>query len=907
MEFSFLSVRRHVLAAVAFISVAVSAYAERVNVGNLWFEIDRQLKTAAVASAQEAIDLYENINVVYTQDSAIVPSVISVDGEIFTVTAIGGSAFAKSKIKTISLPPTLKSIGLSAFRGAEHLTEVIIPDGVKIEERIFQDAVQLHRVSLPSGITEIPRFSFQNAGLSYVAFPQTVKAVNSYGFKGACLDSGIFMNAGLDKIESEAFMECGKGHAAGLKEVVLPLSLNTIQEHAFYDSSVSRVWFSGSPQDIAVSAFSGMSVSEIIWATTERPKQGLLIGVENEDNATIAYDNTCDAFKDIKPSVKISTDPNATVGSKSPKGVPAEILGYLPPVSFAAGKIDLRDYTGLCGIDNPVYESSDQSVASVDGTTVKFNNAGIVVITTTTGTDNSGMQLIGRERRLCIMPVTVAVNVGDDGSLSYSADCMTEDQIKELLIKEAHLENVRVKDDTGNDWMIRYATGAEGRGLEFVYGTMAPTEAAPEVVLPELTVALCYGDDPVDLAEIDAVAAEGREIVYSSSDESVLEIDGTRIIPVGVGEVTVTASAQGVEFEGNGERTITVGPRKVTVKAQSNTIEDDEAMIPAVGFVVDGIVGGDSEADIVAEWKWDLARVEAGTYSALPPVLNENPLYDVAVSDEDARLYIVRAVTRRVADIEFVGRSNGDRLVVVALNGACCVMCGGSVVSGQQGSVSVSLGDTGGEGRCTLLCDYPEHISGIAIKSAGVTGFVLYDTLESLESVDLSGNCLLPGSIVVPATLAGVVGIDAGGQEPLKLDLIDGHVIDLGTIVSGGLSVRWAGEGDRPLSEGVDYNREGSVFIFGKTTKGVYAEVSDGVVSVRSVPMDIVVTPKDDDGGNDDLTGAIGDVNGDSENSIVDVYTLGGVLVKRGVSFSTAMEGLAKGTYVIGGKLYNVR
>lgn len=907
MEFSFLSVRRHVLAAVAFISVAVSAYAERVNVGNLWFEIDRQLKTAAVASAQEAIDLYENINVAYTQDSAIVPSVISVDGEIFTVTAIGGSAFAKSKIKTISLPPTLKSIGLSAFRGAEHLTEVIIPDGVKIEERIFQDAVQLHRVSLPSGITEIPRFSFQNAGLSYVAFPQTVKAVNSYGFKGACLDSGIFMNAGLDKIESEAFMECGKGHAAGLKEVVLPLSLNTIQEHAFYDSSVSRVWFSGSPQDIAVSAFSGMSVSEIIWATTERPKQGLLIGVENEDNATIAYDNTCDAFKDIKPSVKISTDPNATVGSKSPKGVPAEILGYLPPVSFAAGKIDLRDYTGLCGIDNPVYESSDQSVASVDGTTVKFNNAGIVVITTTTGTDNSGMQLIGRERRLCIMPVTVAVNVGDDGSLSYSADCMTEDQIRELLIKEAHLENVRVKDDTGNDWMIRYATGAEGRGLEFVYGTMAPTEAAPEVVLPELTVALCYGDDPVDLAEIDAVAAEGREIVYSSSDESVLEIDGTRIIPVGVGEVTVTASAQGIEFEGNGERTITVGPRKVTVKAQSNTIEDDEAMIPAVGFVVDGIVGGDSEADIVAEWKWDLARVEAGTYSALPPVLNENPLYDVAVSDEDARLYIVRAVTRRVADIEFAGRSNGDRLVVVALNGACRVMCGGSVVSGQQGSVSVSLGETGGEGRCTLLCDYPEHISGIAIKSAGVTGFVLYDTLESLESVDLSGNCLLPGSIVVPAALAGVVGIDAGGQEPLKLDLIDGHVIDLGTMVSGGLSVRWAGEGDLPLSEGLDYNREGSVFIFGKTTKGVYAEVSDGVVSVRSVPMDIVVTPKDDDGGNDDLTGAIGDVKGDSRNGIVDVYTLGGVLVKRGVAFSSAMEGLAKGTYVIGGKLYNVR
>ncbi|MDE6609723.1 MAG: hypothetical protein K2K33_04105, partial [Muribaculaceae bacterium] len=136
---------------------------------------------------------------------------------------------------------------------------------------------------------------------------------------------------------------------------------------------------------------------------------------------------------------------------------------------------------------------------------------------------------------------------------------------------------------------------------------------------------------------------------------------------------------------------------------------------------------------------------------------------------------------------------------------------------------------------------------------------------------------------------------------------VDGCVIDLGTMVSGGLSVRWAGEGDLPLSEGIDYNREGSVFTFGKTTKGVYAEVSDGVVTVRSIPVDIVVTPKDDDGNDDDLTGAIGDVKGDSRNGIVDVYTLGGVLVKRGVAFSSAMEGLAKGTYVIGGKLYNVR
>jgi len=38
----------------------------------------------------------------------------------------------------------------------------------------------------------------------------------------------------------------------------------------------------------------------------------------------------------------------------------------------------------------------------------------------------------------------------------------------------------------------------------------------------------------------------------------------------------------------------------------------------------------------------------------------------------------------------------------------------------------------------------------------------------------------------------------------------------------------------------------------------------------------------------------------------VDVYTISGVLVRRGVDRSAALKGLAKGIYIIGGKKYVV-
>ena len=85
------------LAAVAFISVAVDAYAERVNVGNLWFETDPATGTARVASPQEGDLTFDMVEKVYSSDNVIVPSSIEHDGIIFTVTSVGPLHFQSQK------------------------------------------------------------------------------------------------------------------------------------------------------------------------------------------------------------------------------------------------------------------------------------------------------------------------------------------------------------------------------------------------------------------------------------------------------------------------------------------------------------------------------------------------------------------------------------------------------------------------------------------------------------------------------------------------------------------------------------------------------------------------------------------------------------------------------------------
>ena len=155
MNFRCLFVGRYAFVALALISSVLSASADRVNVGDLWYEIDHSSKTAKVVSRQENAQILEQIETAYESENVIVPSLIEVDGVSYKVTSIGKVAFSKSSVRTISLPPTILVIDPGAFRKAAELTEIIIPTGAAVETGAFGEASSLIKVVLPEDIRDI--------------------------------------------------------------------------------------------------------------------------------------------------------------------------------------------------------------------------------------------------------------------------------------------------------------------------------------------------------------------------------------------------------------------------------------------------------------------------------------------------------------------------------------------------------------------------------------------------------------------------------------------------------------------------------------------------------------------------------------------------------------------------------
>ena len=903
------------VATYASIFVALSAYSQtRVNIGDLWYEIDKSNNTATVVPRQEGVQILDQIKNAYTQEDVIIPSQISFNDVTYDVTQIGSFAFSCSDVKHISLPPTLKSIATSAFRDAKYLEDIIIPKGVEINQGAFRDASSLSKVILPEDIEDIKNDVFRGSGLNYVALPQKVISIGTNSFYGVPLGSGAYLNEGLEEILLEAFSDANESGSMNLTEIVIPSTVNTINEHAFYNSLIKTLWFEGSPQNLKTkvnseTSFAGMYVEEIVWATEKKPLSGVTIGVKDE-KVTMYYDDRLSDFKYLKPSIKVGLDPDNNVGSVSPTGIPSDILKALPPVSFSKGTINLDDYVGLCQLKDLVYESENPEIASVKGSIVTFHKAGIVTIKTSSVSE-SKRPLIGKERKLCIMPMTVAVDVDETGLISYKYGDMSEEVIKKYISQEATLASKKVKDENGDLWTIKYATGAEGDGLEFVYGTMIPTPAAPEEELPEITVQLHYGDEPLDMTDIDKNIAERYELLYTSSDESIVKVDGKKLLPIGVGEVSIITSAADVEFSNNGIRTITVNPRKVILKAKSVTIEDDAEDVPFVEYEIEGLAESDSADDIIKSWSWDINTIEEGVYGYVSPQLVENPLYEVEIQSNDAKLNVVRAVTRLVAEIKFDASGGTDNVLTIILSGTCRVTSGYGIISGQEGSITIPLGDVIADGQCRILTDYPERIKEIVINNAGVTGISVSDNLSSLETVDLTGNALVPGSVIISPANAGNVKLIVGPQNPVKVSVKNGNEITLDDY-GNGVTVKWYNNDNVLLTEGVDFKYESGVYTFLKTLKGIYAEVSDDIITITTIPVDVEVAATDTPGttetpGTGGGTGGFNDIGVMSGDSVVDVYTIGGVLVKRGVVFSEATRSLAPGLYIIGGKVYNVK
>lgn len=220
-----------------------SAYDNKMNIDEMWFEVNPSERTAKLLEMDE-----ESAGKDYT-----VPSSIRFGGHVFRVTEIGASAFNEKNVKSVTLPMGLKSIGDNAFMSST-ISEINIPATVtNIGKQAFSNIPTLKTISLPNSVKAIGRSCFvMCTGLTEVKLPARLEKLENAMFRGCQSLTKVTLPQNIDKIDTGTFEDC-----KALAHIDLPQSVTTIGLNAFKNTALTEVPVTTNLKLIDSNAFEG--------------------------------------------------------------------------------------------------------------------------------------------------------------------------------------------------------------------------------------------------------------------------------------------------------------------------------------------------------------------------------------------------------------------------------------------------------------------------------------------------------------------------------------------------------------------------------------------------------------------------------------------------------------------------
>ena len=199
-----------VIALVAGAGTLSADIIERVKIDDLYYHLNTETRTAEVTW-----EVFDGISITTNYiglTSVDIPSSVSYNGQTYTVT----------------------SIGETAFYDCENLTSVTIPDGVtSIGSSAFHLSEKLTSITIPNSVTSIADYAFFHCqGLTSVTIPTGTTSVGYHVFDWCTSLTSVILHNNLTIIEDYAFTYC-----TSLTSITLPASLTTIKYYAFMGST----------------------------------------------------------------------------------------------------------------------------------------------------------------------------------------------------------------------------------------------------------------------------------------------------------------------------------------------------------------------------------------------------------------------------------------------------------------------------------------------------------------------------------------------------------------------------------------------------------------------------------------------------------------------------------------------
>ena len=180
-----------------------------------------------------------------------------------------------STIKPAEMPAEIKSIIADGvdFKSLVDgtitqltLGEEVATDGVlSLRQYAFANLDKLKSLTIDEGITEIKMTEWHDIDTPFFAtgwdsrcaitLPSSLEYIGDYVFSNMVFRGSLVLPEGLKSIGTSSF-DCDRlSTSVGVSDIVIPASVETIGDRAFYDVSYSNVYFKGTPNSIGSMAF----------------------------------------------------------------------------------------------------------------------------------------------------------------------------------------------------------------------------------------------------------------------------------------------------------------------------------------------------------------------------------------------------------------------------------------------------------------------------------------------------------------------------------------------------------------------------------------------------------------------------------------------------------------------------
>lgn len=229
------------LCAVLLAAIGLTANAYYFEVDGIYYNI--------LSEEDRTVEIANNCNGFICSPSAegvrnlVIPQRVTFGGRTYTIAAIGRQAFnTNDDLISVIIPSSVTTIENSAFDSCDSLISVAIPNSVTtIGDFAFGTCVALSSVMIPNSVTMIGRGAFYWCdALTSMTIPSSVTEIGDYAFsecdnlKDITVDNANPNYASVEGVlyskNIDTLICCPGGKTA----VIVPNSVTTIGEHAFY-------------------------------------------------------------------------------------------------------------------------------------------------------------------------------------------------------------------------------------------------------------------------------------------------------------------------------------------------------------------------------------------------------------------------------------------------------------------------------------------------------------------------------------------------------------------------------------------------------------------------------------------------------------------------------------------------